>query len=74
MPDSREPPPAADVVDAGFPGMKRIADSVLNSTFDNSNRRQIGQGIVGSLMQRAYRRSRIDSHVQMQIDKLDDHR
>ena len=57
-----------------FSGMRRVADKVIDATFDNSIRRQYGVGVVGVWLDRDYRKSRIDSRVEKQMAEMDDHR
>ncbi len=66
--------PDFDYVDSAQPGTARIKDSVLDSVFDNSDRREIGKGLVGRLFKRSYRGDRIDSDIKAQLDEVDDHR
>lgn len=56
-----------------FGGMKRIGDRLLDTTFVNSHR-QYGVGVVGAWLGRAYRKSRMDSHIIRQMAVLDGHR
>lgn len=55
-------------------GMRRIVRSIMDSTKENSNRREVGKGLVGQLLNRSYNMDRMDSVVQGQMDELDDHR
>lgn len=56
-----------------FGGMRRIGDRLLDTTFVNSHR-QYGVGVVGAWLGRAYRKSRMDSHIVRQMAVLDGHR
>ena len=77
-PQPREVPPSPreDTTDLDFQGMSRIPGEVLDLAFDNSNRREIGKGIVGEFFNRTYRRDKIDSNIKQQIEDIeqDDHR
>lgn len=64
-------PPEESV--GAFGGMKRIGDRLLDATFVSSHR-QYGVGVVGAWLGRAYRKSRMDSHIVRQIAVLDGHR
>ena len=55
-------------------GMRRIMTAILDNAFENSNRRELGKGIVGNIFNRSYRQERIDSYIQSQLEELDDHR
>ena len=56
--------------------MSRITNEVLDLAFDNSNRREIGKGIVGEFFNRTYRRDKMDSDIKQQMKDIeqDDHR
>ena len=56
--------------------MSRIPGEVLDLAYDNSNRREIGKGIVGDFFNRTYRRDKMDSNIEQQMKDIeqDDHR
>ena len=62
---------AGDTVDGP---MGRIKDSVINSMNENSNRRQLGKGMIGNLLDRQYHPDRMNSYVRKQMDDLSEHR
>lgn len=77
MPQQKEAPaPQLDDTDLSFEGMSRITHEVLDLAFDNSNRREIGKGIVGEFFNRTYRRDMINSDIKRQMKDIeqDDHR
>ena len=63
-----------DQVDFSFEGMKRMKDTVIDKALDNSDRRELGKGMMGDLLNREYRMDRMNSEIQTQMDELDDHR
>lgn len=52
----------------------KIHDKIMESAMDNSNRREIGKGLVGRVLNRNFRSKRMDSYVQRQIEEIEDHR
>lgn len=68
--------PQVDTTDLSFQGMSRITNEVLDLAFDNSNRREIGKGVVGEFFNRTYQRENINSDIKQQMKDIeqDDHR
>lgn len=46
----------------------------MQHAMDNSDRREIGKGLVGRVLNRSFRSKRMDSYVQKQIEEIEDHR
>ncbi|XP_022080248.1 inactive rhomboid protein 2-like isoform X2 [Acanthaster planci] len=67
---------AEDAPDAIMPAIRRnkIAEKIMQGAFDNSDRRQIGKGLVGRVLNRSYKSRRMDSNVRKQIEEIEDHR
>ncbi|XP_038069235.1 inactive rhomboid protein 2-like isoform X2 [Patiria miniata] len=67
---------AEDLPDAILPSIRRnkIAEQIMQGAFDNSDRRQIGKGLVGRVLNRSYKSRRMDSNVRKQIEEIEDHR
>ena len=63
-----------DQVDGPFSPMHRLPEKVVEDFVDNSDRREIGKGVVGRLFKTSYRRDRIDSDIKAQLEDIDDHR
>ncbi|XP_014669279.1 PREDICTED: inactive rhomboid protein 2-like isoform X2 [Priapulus caudatus] len=55
-------------------GLQRIWDKVLDKALDNSDRRQLGVGMLGRFLNRKVRRDRINSDVKKQLEDFSDHR
>ncbi|XP_045595914.1 inactive rhomboid protein 1 isoform X1 [Procambarus clarkii] len=72
--------PVSDSVDASgrssaHIGRSRIWNRILDSCFDNSDRRQYGRGIAGRIFRRTFKESvRKDKEVKKQIDEMSDYR
>ena len=52
----------------------KIQEQFMAAAFDNSDRREIGKGLVGRVLNRAYRSKRMESYVKKQIEEIEDHR
>ncbi|XP_071814602.1 inactive rhomboid protein 1-like isoform X2 [Apostichopus japonicus] len=52
----------------------KIHDKIMQHAMDNSDRREIGKGLVGRVLNRSFRSKRMDSYVQKQIEEIEDHR
>ncbi|XP_071965321.1 inactive rhomboid protein 1-like isoform X2 [Antedon mediterranea] len=78
----KSPPPEVemDLTDSArpqkdMPGRRnKIAEKVMAAAFNHSERRQIGKGLVGRVLNRSYRKQRIDSEVKQQLESIEDHR
>lgn len=51
----------------------KIRGQIMEMAFDNADRREIGKGLVGRVLNRRYRSRRMDSYVQKQIEEIEDH-
>ena len=60
--------------EAAFIRRNKIQEQVMSAAFDNSDRREIGKGLVGRVLNRAYRSKRMESYVKKQIEEIEDHR
>ena len=49
----------------------KIQEQFMAAAFDNSDRRQIGKGLVGRVLNRTYRSKRMESYVKKQIDEIE---
>ena len=56
-----------------FTPTQRIMKPVFKA-MDDEDKRQLGMGFVGRLLNRSYRSDRLTSYVKTQIDNIDDHR
>lgn len=66
-----------DIPDSGASRQIRrnkIHDKIMQHALDNSDRREIGKGLVGRVLNRSFRSKRMDSYVQRQIEEIQDHR
>ena len=65
-----------DMPDGPFESMGRITKKVLDTAldFDNSDRREIGRGMMGNLLDVTYRRDRMTKEIEAQIEAIDEHR
>ncbi|XP_033120171.1 inactive rhomboid protein 1-like isoform X2 [Anneissia japonica] len=78
----KSPPPEVemDLTDSArpqkdIPGRRnKIAEKVMAAAFNHSERRQIGKGLVGRILNRSYRKQRLDSEVKEQLESIEDHR
>ncbi|KAK4293054.1 hypothetical protein Pmani_034216 [Petrolisthes manimaculis] len=72
--------PVSDSVDASgrsssHIGRSRIWSRILDSCFDNSDRRQYGRGVTGKLFRRTFRESvRKEKNVREQLDEMNEYR
>ncbi|XP_068251140.1 inactive rhomboid protein 1-like isoform X2 [Palaemon carinicauda] len=56
-------------------GRSRIWNRILDSCFDNSDRRQYGRGLVGRLFKRTFKESvRKEKDIKKQLDEMSDYR
>ncbi|XP_042216308.1 inactive rhomboid protein 1-like isoform X4 [Homarus americanus] len=56
-------------------GRSRIWNRILDSCFDNSDRRQYGRGIMGRIFRRTFKESvKKDKDVKKQLDEMNDYR
>ncbi|XP_030840158.1 inactive rhomboid protein 1 isoform X3 [Strongylocentrotus purpuratus] len=51
----------------------KIREQIMDMAMDNADRREIGKGLVGRVLNRRYRSRRMDSYVQKQIEEIEDH-
>ncbi|XP_071796460.1 inactive rhomboid protein 1-like isoform X2 [Asterias amurensis] len=67
---------AEDTTDGVLPSIRRnkIAEQIMQGAYDNADRRQIGKGLVGRVLNRSYKSRRMDSNVRKQIEEIEDHR
>jgi hypothetical protein len=54
--------------------MKRMGSQLIDVIMDNSDRRELGKGMMGDLLNREYRPDRMTSEIRAQMDELDEHR
>ncbi|XP_041474539.1 inactive rhomboid protein 1-like isoform X1 [Lytechinus variegatus] len=67
-------PVPEDLPDGGKPLRRtKIREQIMDMAMDNADRREIGKGLVGRVLNRRYRSKRMDSYVQKQIEEIEDH-
>lgn len=69
-----EKPSYDEVGTSAFVEMRRLKVKIVDSVDVNDNRRVIGVGFIGSFLNRDYRKSRLDSEIQQQIDSIIEYR
>ncbi|XP_072168478.1 inactive rhomboid protein 1-like [Diadema setosum] len=63
-----------DLPDGGKPLRRtKIRGKVMEMAFDNADRRELGKGLVGRVLNRRYRSRRMDSYVKKQMEEIEDH-